>query len=74
MSLLLFHPYIRCLKQILDLSFPEDKSVNNGILKGQYLGKTISVQYPTVDNLIELIKKLEAQMSLYRSPDINKSS
>jgi hypothetical protein len=31
--------------------------VNNGILKDQYLGETISVQYPTVDNLIDLIKK-----------------
>ena len=42
---------------IVDLSFPEDKSVNNGILKDQFLGETISVQYPTEDNLIDLIKK-----------------
>lgn len=42
---------------IVDLSFPEDKSVNNGILKDQYLGETISVHYPTIDNLIDLIKK-----------------
>jgi hypothetical protein len=42
---------------IVDLSFQEDKSVNNGILKDQYLGETISVQYPTEDNLIDLIKK-----------------
>lgn len=42
---------------IVDLSFPKDTSVNNGILKDQYLGETISVQYPTVDNLIDLIKK-----------------
>ena len=42
---------------IVDLSFPEDTSVNNDILKDQYLGETISVQYPTVDNLIDLIKK-----------------
>ena len=42
---------------IVDLSFPEDKSVNNGILKDQYLGETIYVQYPIVDNLINLIKK-----------------
>ena len=31
--------------------------MNNGILKDQYLGETISVQYPTEDNLIDLIKK-----------------
>jgi hypothetical protein len=31
--------------------------VNNGILKDQYLEETISVQYPTVDNLIDLKKK-----------------
>ena len=42
---------------IVDLSFPEDTSVNNGILKEQYLEETISVQYPTVDNLIDLVKK-----------------
>ena len=52
---------------IVDLSFPEDKSVNNGILKDQYLGETISVQYPTVDNLIDLIKKKGNGCHLFKS-------
>jgi hypothetical protein len=39
------------------IHWPTDTSLNNGILKDQYLGETISVQYPTVDNLNDLIKK-----------------
>ena len=41
---------------ILDLSFPESISVNDGILKDNYLGENISVSYPSVDDLISLIK------------------
>ena len=39
-----------------DLSFPEGESVYLGILKDEYLGNTISVSYPKVDDLIHLIK------------------
>ena len=42
---------------IVDLSFPEKKSVNDGILKDQYSGENILVQYPDVDCLINLIKR-----------------
>lgn len=41
---------------IVDLSFPEGECVNFGILKDEYLGNNISVSYPKVDDLINLIK------------------
>jgi hypothetical protein len=40
--------------------------VNNGILKDKYLGETISVQYSTVDNLIDLIKKKGKDCQLFK--------
>ena len=42
---------------ILDLSFPHGHSVNDGIDKDQYLGNTIHLQYPNVDDFIEIIKQ-----------------
>ena len=51
---------------IVDLSFPENKSVNDGILKDQYLGENISVQYPNVDCLIYLIKSKGKGSHLYK--------
>lgn len=41
---------------IVDVSFPEFGSVNDGISKDMYLGESVSVNYPTVDELIKLIK------------------
>jgi hypothetical protein len=42
---------------ILDLSFPEGAgAVNDGIYKKQFLGQPISLHYPTVDDLVELVK------------------
>lgn len=41
---------------IVDLSFPEFGSVNDGISKDMYLGESVSVNYPTVDEFIKLIK------------------
>lgn len=42
---------------IVDLSFPESCSVNDGISKDVYLGDSITVTYPTVDDFIKLIKQ-----------------
>lgn len=42
---------------ILDLSYPEGKSVNDGIPKDHYLGKPINLNYPTVEHLVELVKE-----------------
>ena len=41
---------------IVDLSYPENNSVNDGISKDFYLGNSISVSYPTVDDFVKLIK------------------
>ncbi|CAC5366108.1 unnamed protein product [Mytilus coruscus] len=41
----------------MDLSFPNGKSVNDGIDKNVYLGKHVELHYPNVDNFIEIIKK-----------------
>jgi len=42
---------------IMDLSFPQGKSVNDGINKNEYLGKHVELHYPNVDNFIEIIKE-----------------
>lgn len=41
---------------ILDLSYPEGKSVNDGISKDFYLGKKVALSYPGVDDLVKIIK------------------
>ena len=41
---------------ILDLSFPHGFSINDFILKDEYLGENIRVLYPKVDDFIEIIK------------------
>ena len=40
---------------ILDLSFPTGASVNDGIPKQQYLGETVELKFPSVDQLAALI-------------------
>lgn len=40
---------------MLDLSWPEGSSVNDGILKRMYLGLYINRTYPEIDNLCDLI-------------------
>ena len=41
---------------ILDLSFPKGSAVNEGILKEFYLESKISLTFPWVDDLVEVIK------------------
>ena len=41
---------------ILDLSFPKTKAVNDHIDKSEYLGETIDLVFPKVDDFVELIK------------------
>ena len=40
---------------ILDLSWPEGSSVNDGICKDFYLGEPVNLTYPTVDDIAERI-------------------
>lgn len=42
---------------ILDLSFPQENSVNSHISKDVYLGEQINLKYPSVDSLVDLIKQ-----------------
>ncbi len=41
---------------ILDLSYPEGVSVNAGIPRESYLGQACRLQYPSVDDLVEVVK------------------
>ena len=41
---------------IVDMSFPKGNSINDGINKDEYLDKQITLKYPTVDKLVEIIK------------------
>ena len=42
---------------ILDLSFPAEGCVNDGISKDVYLGEVVNLKYPSVDDLVNLIKQ-----------------
>ena len=41
---------------IMDLSFPVGNSVNDTIPKGEYLGESVNLIYPKVDDLVQQIK------------------
>ena len=41
---------------ILDISFPADSCINKGIVKDVYLGEPVCLKYPSVDDLVQLIK------------------
>ncbi len=41
---------------IVDLSFPRGASFNDGIEKDWYIGERMKLEYPKVDNLVELIR------------------
>ena len=42
---------------ILDLSFPLNAAVNNFVSKDEYLGETVDLVYPKVDDFAQLIKQ-----------------
>ena len=39
------------------MSFPKGNSVNDGIKNDSYLDKQICLKYPTVDKLVEIVRK-----------------
>jgi len=41
---------------IVDLSYPKGASVNDGIEKDRYMGEYFKLEYPKVDDLVELIR------------------
>ena len=42
---------------IVDMSFSKGNSINDGIKKDCYLDEQICLKYPTVDKLVEIVKK-----------------
>ena len=42
---------------IVDMSFPKGNSINDGIKNDCYLNEQICLKYPTVDKLVEIVKK-----------------
>ena len=53
-------------RTVMDLSFPEGSSVNDGIPKESYLGDPFKLHYPTTDNLIHLMNRHGAGCLLYK--------
>ena len=54
---------------IVDLSFPKyspDGSINGGITKDAYLGDPIQLHYPSVDNLVNLIREKDPGCFLFK--------
>ena len=43
---------------IMDLSWPWRRSVNDDIVKNMYLGAKVQLQYPSVDDLLDLVVRL----------------
>lgn len=51
---------------IMDLSFPPGNSVNDRIPKNIYLGEDICLKYPSIDELVSLIKKKGRGCALFK--------
>jgi hypothetical protein len=51
---------------IVDLSFPKGSSVNDGIKKSEYLGEPIKLEYPKVDDLVNIIKSKGRGCALFK--------
>ena len=52
---------------IMDLSFPPGNSINDRIPKDSYLGEEISLRYPSVDALTELVREKGRGCALMKS-------
>lgn len=53
-------------RTVMDLSYPPDSSVNSGIPKGEYLGESLQLKYPTIDNLVSLVVQLGPGCKLFK--------
>lgn len=51
---------------IQDLSFPPGAAVNEGINKNMYMGKPVKVKLPTVEDLVQLVKKHGQGCALFK--------
>jgi hypothetical protein len=57
---------------ILDLSHPKNHSVNDGICKDKFLNNKISLKYPTVDRLTEIVRE-KGQGSMLFKRDLRRA-
>ena len=53
-------------RRIMDLSFPPERSVNDGIFKNVYLGEFYKLSFPSIDSLIEIIWKKGPSAYLFK--------
>ena len=53
-------------RTIMDLSFPKGRSVNDVIPKDAYQGQSISLRYPGVDKLVNLVKIKGSGCALFK--------
>jgi hypothetical protein len=51
---------------ILDLSFPHGRAVNDGIQKDWYLGERVTLTFPNVDDMVDIIKAKGQGCLLYK--------
>ena len=51
---------------ILDLSFPPGQSVNDGMIKNNYLGETVHLTFPGVDDLALRIYRLGKEAMMFK--------
>ena len=51
---------------IIDLSFPQGRSVNSGVLKDIYLKTPFILKLPTIDNITQQVKALGRGCKLYK--------
>ena len=50
----------------MDLSFPSERSVNDGIFKYVYLGEFYKLSFPSIDSLVEIIWKKGPSVYLFK--------
>ena len=50
----------------MDLSYPQDSAVNNGVSKNYYRGKPMELKFPNVDSLIQIIRKKNGVVLLFK--------
>lgn len=51
---------------IVDLSWPSDSSVNNGIPTDSFLGEPLDLTYPTIDAIVDVIASLGRGSLIYK--------
>ena len=53
-------------RAIVDLSWPHGRSINDGVCKNRYLESYYYLSYPSIDNIIDKLKKLGPGALLYK--------